>query len=89
MLGISSIRKHESDIIFRASLPQAIEQRLKGLPGMVRMVGGMGRGLADAEIWWRPSASSAEPGSMLALLRNRLQALRSSKLGRFHGRPAD
>ncbi len=74
MLGISSIRKHESDIIFRASLPQAIEQRLKGLPGMVRMVGGMGRGLADAEIWWRPSASSAEPGSMLALLRNRLQA---------------
>jgi len=72
-LGIRSIRKHEADIIFRASSPRLIEQKLKGLPGMVRIVGGTGRSRADAEIWWRPPATAAEPSSLLALLRNRLQ----------------
>ena len=73
-LGVRSIRRHESDIIFRTTDPGRLEGCLKDLPGQVRLVGpGVARGrLAGAEVWWRPTEAAWEPKTLLALLRRRL-----------------
>jgi len=80
MLGIRSIVRKESDIIFRTERPGDLATAMKGVQGTLRAVTVHGafapppvasRG-APVEVYYRPPAAFLEPKTLLAVLRKRL-----------------
>jgi transcription-repair coupling factor (superfamily II helicase) len=72
LLGVRVIARREQDIVFRTLDATALEARLKGVQGTVRVVGEPDdRGLQ--EVYFRPTKpSGGEPRSLMAMLRKRL-----------------
>jgi len=70
-LGIRSIQRKDSDVIFRTGRPRDLETRFRGAQGSIRTVGTPDDdGLV--EIRWRPPPAFLEPTSLAAVLRKRL-----------------
>jgi transcription-repair coupling factor (superfamily II helicase) len=73
LLGVRSIARKEQDIVFRAADAGALEARLRGVAGTVRVVGEPDeRGLR--EVYLRFDKAGRDARSVLALLRARLTA---------------
>ncbi|MFO0874782.1 MAG: transcription-repair coupling factor [Phycisphaerales bacterium] len=75
-LGIKSIARVDSDIVFRTTRPADLEARMKNAQGTLRVVG-VGGGAAGsnaglAEVYFRPPKAFLEPATLLAVLRRRL-----------------
>ncbi|MCC6906360.1 MAG: transcription-repair coupling factor [Phycisphaerales bacterium] len=70
MAGVSALVRHESDLIFRAAGAGRLAEALQGVPGTVRLVDA---GDAPAEVYYRPSDAASEPGTLLSVLKRRLQ----------------
>ncbi|MBG81029.1 MAG: transcription-repair coupling factor [Phycisphaerae bacterium] len=77
--GVVSIQRREMDLVFRATGQAglvALEQRLHGISGTLRLVGEFDR-RGRQEVYWRPPEAVFEDeslGSLLAMLRKRLAA---------------
>jgi transcription-repair coupling factor (superfamily II helicase) len=70
-IGVRSIRRHENDIIFVTETPRALEERMAGAMGSLRLVGQPDdKGLT--EVYFRPVKTYLDPQSLLPLLRRRL-----------------
>lgn len=71
LLGVRAIQRREQDLVFRTLDPDALESRLAGAQGTVRVVGQPDeRGLT--EVYYRPPKAFLEPRSLLTVLRKRL-----------------
>ncbi len=71
MAGVRALVRHENDLIFRAAGAGRLAEALQGVPGTVRLVDA---GDAPAEVYYRPSDAASEPGTLLSVLKRRLQA---------------
>jgi transcription-repair coupling factor (superfamily II helicase) len=73
MMEIDSIRRHESDIIFRTRRPDLLERAMTGAKGTLRPVG-----TVDAsgmiEVYYRPPPRYFDDGTLLPVLRKRMGA---------------
>jgi hypothetical protein len=81
LLGITSINRHDDDIIFRTRRPGDLEAHMKGVKGSLRVVGEL-ESAGFTEVYFRPPKSYLEPDSLLSVLRSRLrgQAVSRSKV---------
>ena len=71
LLDIQSITRHEDDIILKSKQPRALEQRMRGAKGSLRMVGDVdGAGLTT--VYFRPPSNYLETDTLLTVLRRRL-----------------
>ncbi len=70
--GITSIARHEDDVIIRTSQPGQLEIKMRGAKGTLRIVGGAS---ADglAEIYYRPPSGYFKGDTILTVLRQRLR----------------
>ena len=79
-LDVVSITHHEDDIVFKTKNPKALEDKLTGIMGSLRLVTQTGasgvreseRQTGMTEIYYRPPKSYLEPNTLLPLLRRRL-----------------
>jgi transcription-repair coupling factor (superfamily II helicase) len=70
-LGISSITRHDDDLIFKTGRVDDLKLAMKGAKGSLRLVGtpdASGR----AQVYYRPPVSYLQTDSILAVLRKRL-----------------
>jgi transcription-repair coupling factor (superfamily II helicase) len=88
-LGIRSITRHDDDVILRTSDPLALERKMGGVQGSLRMVG-QADDAGLTEVFFRPPKAFLEPGTMLAVLRKRLvgSAAPSAQTGAANGSEA-
>jgi transcription-repair coupling factor (superfamily II helicase) len=82
LLGITSINRHDDDIIFRTRRPADLETHMKDVKGSLRVVGEV-ESTGFTEVYFRPPKSYLEPDSLLSVLRTRLraQAVNRSNVG--------
>ena len=71
IMGVRSIARREQDVVFRTTDPGALETRLAGIQGTVRVVGQPDeQGVVD--VYLRPAKAFLMPKPLLQVLRRRL-----------------
>ncbi len=71
-LGVRSIVRHDSDVIFTTQRPGDLERSLSGIAGTLRLVAGADR-QGPIQVYWRPPAAYLEPETALAVMIARLR----------------
>jgi transcription-repair coupling factor (superfamily II helicase) len=78
-IGVVSMSRRDDDVIFRTRDPAALEERMGGAKGSLRLVGDPSPD-GVATVYYRPPKSYFEASSLLTVLRRRLGALRGDAL---------
>jgi hypothetical protein len=78
LLGVTSINRHDDDIIFRTQRPGDLERHMKGAKGTLRLVGQPDEN-GTAEVYFRPPKAYLEDDTLLSVLRSRLRTARGGE----------